>query len=366
MPLISQCNTSKEKEGTGTADQMLLVFDVVLDILSDVMRDRLDCVGSGDDSIVGLLLLRRCFLDSLLAVLYQRIRITRADVLPKLHRAFVLNPKLGGLVESLCINISVNVPLLVGLNDVFGPCYGIPGILFAVAPTLTVLVLNTRIHPNIVYAMRSIVFPRLESLEIPHYYLLDVPSTIRIHARIRQGYRLSKYSGTASKVERLTEASLVDSWPVLKRLCVRCRWGIPDFEGVSFDLSHLDSVIEMVIALSNRTWDVNLAYFLLDMKPPASAEVIALLNTSRYYQVRHTEYVGLSFHPKVVVPVFGDPVVHRYRGDPDLGYLCSLVHVVPDKPNKEAFWWSMRNIVANREDEPEVFHSDRNTLVKFK
>ncbi|KAK7019821.1 hypothetical protein VNI00_017910 [Paramarasmius palmivorus] len=360
---MSQVSSSDVHQAPPVEGPMTMVYDVVLDILSDVMRNRRDSIPLGEESVVELLLLRRCFLESLLSVLYEKISITQADRLPELHRAFVLNPKLGGLVRALCINLSVKVPLMVGLNEVFGPCYGVPGILSAVAPTLTMLVLNTRIHPNIVYAMRTIVFPQLRSLELPHYYLLDVPSTIRIHCRIRQGYRLSKYSGAVGKVERLTEASLVKCWPVLKRLCIRCRWGIPDFEGVSFDLTHLDSVIEMVVVLSDRTWDVNLVYFLLDMKPPASAEVIALVHGSRYH-LRHTEYVGLSFHPKLVVPVFGDPAVHRYSGDPELGYLCSLVHIVADRPNKEEFWKSVRDIVASRDVDPEVFHSDCGALVR--
>ncbi|KAK7051116.1 hypothetical protein VNI00_005228 [Paramarasmius palmivorus] len=243
---------------------------------------------------------------------------------------------------------------------------GVPEIINAVAPYVRLLIVNTSVHGGILHALRTNVFPALDTMEAPYYFLMDADWTVQFHARLRQTTRVcdlvrSAVCETRSSLER---ADIVDCWPVLRRLCVQCKWGVPDLGLRPFSLLHLRTVEELAVVLYNRPWEVNLEHFLVELEIPASVEVVVIL-PSRYHRRVHELYEGLTFHSKAVIPIYGDPGVNVYAGDPKLAYLCNLTRVVPALPQEEKYWELLRAFVSVREQHPLVFHGG-SSLVRSK
>ncbi|KAK7041970.1 hypothetical protein VNI00_008952 [Paramarasmius palmivorus] len=335
-----------------------LFFELVVDILKLVVAES-KAVG---DLCVSVLLLERDYTASLLPEVYRKIRISDPDKLGRLSRTLVGNPYLASLVHSLSLNFSTAPPLRVDVPYIYGCSYDIPAILKAVSATIRVLVLSAKVHPDIMYAMRCNRFPCLETLEAPHYVLMGIEPTIILHARLRESYRAFDTRLRAAKIRRLTVASMHDSWPALRRLCIQCVWGVPYCED-SLDFSHIRNVSDVAVALCGREWVDNIQHFLGHMIPPPNSSVVALLRGDGYF-ARHELYVGITFHPKVFIPVFGNPRLLVYRGPPDLEYLCCLTHVVPVRPFEEEFWVDAKEFVARRRLLARVFHEEGGTLVR--
>ncbi|KAK7027420.1 hypothetical protein VNI00_015256 [Paramarasmius palmivorus] len=214
--------------------------------------------------------------------------------------------------------------------------------------------------------MRTTCFPKLRSMEVPYFFVLDPVTTIRLHSRLRNCVsELHIFNRDGGRIRRLTLLTMVDGWPALKRLCVRCKWGLPPFDGPLFDFTHLNTVTELSVLLVDRPWAANVAFFLAHMHPPPNVDVIALLLCNRQF-VRHSLFTDHLFHPKMVVPVFGDPSQAVYRGEAHLEYICNLVCVVDERPTQEGFWVKLKESIGRRTLLPHLFHSDCKDLIKLK
>ncbi|KAK7036590.1 hypothetical protein VNI00_011523 [Paramarasmius palmivorus] len=339
-----------------------LVGDVLLGVLSSILLEARD----EGRFTVDLLLIEPDLYWDLLKVLYRKIRITRGSTIRRLRVAFVENPELPTLVRELRIQV-VSPPLVeFQYTDVFGSSFDLPEILVAVAPFVEHLAIQCRMHPDILLAFRTTSFPKVVVLEAPHYLLMDAHRSIRLHARLRSCFRSRGIDlDGGGRIRRLNATSISDEWPALRRLCIRCKWGLPPLEVPLFDFTHFVGVKQVSVVLTDRTWEANIAHFLAHIRPPPNADAIALVLCNRHY-VRHSLFAHHTYHPKMVVPVFGDPEQFTYCGDPDFAYLCDLVCVVNAEPARQAFWDRVQDYVRRRQLSPEVFHSDLDRLMRFK
>ncbi|KAK7033685.1 hypothetical protein VNI00_012685 [Paramarasmius palmivorus] len=342
--------------------RVTLVKDVLLEVLGSVI---LDSRAEGWFTVALLLVEPDLYWD-LMRILYRKIRLTRVRTVGRLAAAFRLNPHLPSLVRQL--RIVVAGPPLVEFfySEVLGLTFQIPFVLAAVAPFIEHLGIQCRLHPDLLYVFRTTVFPKLVSMEVPCYLIMDKYRTIRLHARLRRSFRgLSLVPPSSGRSVRLTEASLKDCWPVLKRLSVRCKWGLYPAEIPMYDFSHLSSVEEMMVLLTERTWEANVAQFLAHIRVPPKVSVVALFLSNTTF-IRNALFANHHFHPTVVVPVFGDPEASSYCGDPDFAYICNLVCLVKEKPREEGFWERMKEFQASRSLLPELFHTDRYQMMRWK
>ncbi|KAK7018044.1 hypothetical protein VNI00_018417 [Paramarasmius palmivorus] len=203
-------------------------------------------------------------------------------------------------------------------------------------------------------------------MEVPYYFVLDALSTIRLHARIRNFLsEVHVFRREGPRIQRLTLVTVIDGWPVLKRLCVRCKWGLPPFDGPLYDLTYLKTIVDLSILLVDRSWEANVAFFLAHVRPPPNVEVIALLLCNRQF-VRHSLFSVHRFHPKLVVPVLGDPLQAVYGGDQILPYIDNLLCVVSEPPRDKEFWRKIREFVDRRTLLPDLFLSDGRDLLRLK
>ncbi|KAK7023601.1 hypothetical protein VNI00_016640 [Paramarasmius palmivorus] len=336
-----------------------LLFDIAVQILGIVIEE----TKAEGDLFVAALLLSKDYNDVLLPSIYRRVRLSSPTRLTQFNHTVTTNRQLASMVEALCLNFS-DAPLL--YTDF--PCMiayprEIPSVLAAVAPFLRVLVISVNVHPDILSALRTNVFPVLHTLEAPHYALMDADSTIRLHSRLRQCLRGSDTPPTGRR-NRLTLASIVRSWPALRRLCIQCMWGAPDADGSPFDFRHLDTVAHVAVSLSGGEWESNVQYFLRRILPPSRASVVALLRPEGMY-AHHSLYASLSFHPRLFVPVFGDPARFRYVGPAELEHLCNLTHVILQRPSDERFWAEAEQFLSTRDLLRRVFHGEQGTLVQM-
>ncbi|KAK7021068.1 hypothetical protein VNI00_017557 [Paramarasmius palmivorus] len=335
-----------------------LLFEIAVQILGIVIEE----TRAEGDLFVAALLVSREYNEDLLPYIYKRVRISTPSRLTQFNYTVTTNPRLASMVEALCLNFS-DAPLLhTDFPSMIAHPREIPSVLAAVASSLRVLVISVNAHPDILSALRTNVFPLLHTLEAPHYALMDDLSTIRLHSRLRQCLRGCD-TGATGRISRLTLPSMARNWPALRRLCIHCVWGAPDADGSPFDYRHLDTVSHVAVSLSGGQWESNVQYFLRRILPPSRASAVALLRPEGMY-ADHSLYASLTFHPKLFVPVFGDPARFRYVGPPELEHLCNLTHVVLHRPSDERFWVEAERFLGARELLGRVFHTEQGTLVQ--
>ncbi|KAK7035554.1 hypothetical protein VNI00_011847 [Paramarasmius palmivorus] len=363
MSSVGLCATKSDSEPTSndprTGDKGPLLFEIAVQILGIFIED----AKADGEGVVTALLLQRGYNETLFPVVYGKLDISSPSRLARLRRTFAENPYLSTLVRSLCLNFSAIPPLDVDLPYTFGAASDIPDVLAAVSGSVEVLMLSTWVHPDVIHAVRTNVFRRLRVLEAPHYVLLDVPTTIALHARLRHFYRAFDSRSRNTRVTRLTVAAMDKNWPSLERLCIQCTWGVPDEDYPVLDFSHLRGIPEVGVSLTGRDWEFNVHHFLRRFIPPAGCSVIALLRAPGQV-VNHELYVGRTFHPKVFIPVFGNPRLFVYCGTRELEYLCALTHVVEDRPSLDAFWDTATDFVRSRSAIEQVFHGEGSVLVR--
>ncbi|KAK7021321.1 hypothetical protein VNI00_017423 [Paramarasmius palmivorus] len=333
--------------------QPSLVQDVLDEILAIELCERMET----RDSVSELLVLDKACKRRLYPVLYSRIRLGGPRQIYRLSRTLSSNAQVAQYVRYLSVTWACTP--FSGV-DSYGPLPfpgGIPAIVAAVAPYVELLIMNTSVHQDILYAMRTNVFPNLVTMEAPYYLLMDPDWTTQFHARLGEMARACNFlrTVTSDNAPRLDRSNIRKCWPALRRVCVQCKWGAPDMGLRPFSLEHLTTVVELAVVLYTRPWDTNLDHFLVNMVLPASVKVVALI-PSRYHRKVHELYVGLSFHPKTVIPIYGDPKVSVYEGNRDLEYLCCLTQVVPAWPGDEDFWVLLKEFVKRRRLDPLVFH----------
>ncbi|KAK7049481.1 hypothetical protein VNI00_005512 [Paramarasmius palmivorus] len=344
---VESANSSALPEGPS------LVEDVLGEILAIELCERME----DRDGVCELLTLDNTCKRLLYPLVYSRIRLVGAQQVYLLARTLSSNDRLAQYVRYLSISWTC-APF--SRDESYGPSPfpgGVPAVIRAVAPYVQLLIMNTSVHQDIVYAMRTRVFPNLHTMEAPYYLVMDRDWTAQFYDRLGEMARACGFLRPSNSyaAPRLDPLYIPDCWPALQRLCVQCKWGAPDVGHRPFRLHHLSTVVELAVVLYTRPWDTNLNHFLLDMTLPDSVEVVALI-PSRYHRKVHELYVALSFHPKAVIPIYGEPEINVYDGNPELEYLCCLTRIVSARPGDEEFWVKLKEFVASRTMHRLVFH----------
>ncbi|KAK7021986.1 hypothetical protein VNI00_017088 [Paramarasmius palmivorus] len=235
------------------------------DTTQEVLKWSIEMRREDGGSIWELLLLERNHTN-------ETLKITRSTTISLLHRTVLSNPALFRKTRTACIACNDLLSMMFDTNQPQIACL-IADIVRAVSSTVETLDLKLRFHPGILHALRTTLFPKLRVLAAPVYFLLDVNSSIRIHAITKNiGYGTNRIAGRRN---RITVAGSESNWPILNRVFVTCFKDAPSDLTSTLDISYMASVKELAIVMHNRAdWAFNVSYFLSNIVLPPNVEVI--------------------------------------------------------------------------------------------
>ncbi|KAK7017501.1 hypothetical protein VNI00_017683 [Paramarasmius palmivorus] len=284
--------------------------------------------------------------NSLLPELYKTIKVTTSTKIAKLRNTLVGNALVASMVQNMFIACEDRANL--GDDENGGRVATHVGdVVHAIAPTVVRLTIRLETLPDVLYTLRAIPFPELREIQASYYYFLDISTSIKLHSRLKQYFR-EGHRNDPPKTKRLTIASDQGKFPQLERVFAICGREDLEYRGTIFDMSHLNSVKELVFLMESRSgFAFDVKYYLKRLVPPADVEVI-VLTSFRGPAVKVVETERKKFDRRIVIPRVG----------PDGEIASPLYYYLNASPLDDVYWTQLKRYVQNRKYTVSLFHAE--------